>query len=126
MAKLKINLTVSQATGTENPILVGAEDHMELIEENGRWRQGKRLGSSYTVLMLQSCCTPLVVRVEDEKPIIMQSELDIMNLSGNFCRVSFHDFTAEPYKGKSGLALSATAKKAVIVSPIKPTASEAK
>lgn len=117
--KLNFELTVEQAAGTGTPPLVGVSEDMEWTDGlDGKRRPVARIGTRYTVLMLQNECAPLVVKTPETTPAISAEDVAAACLTGQFVRVRFEGFKASPYQGKNGLAISATADKAVIVSPV--------
>lgn len=120
--KLNLNLTVEQATGTSTPSLVGVAEDVEWKDgPDGKRRPGDRIGTRYTVLMLQSECNQLVVKTPEITPAISPEEVAAACLSGQFIRVRFENFHASPYQGKNGLGISATADKCVLVTPASST-----
>lgn len=120
--KLKIDLTVEQATGTATPLLAGVAEDVEWTDgPDGKRRPGPRIGTRYTILMLQNEAAPLVVKTPETTPPISPEEVAAACLSGQFIRVRFDNFKASPYQGKNGLGVSATADKCVIVTPAAPS-----
>ena len=120
--KLKIDLTVEQATGTTNPLLAGVAEDVEWTDgPDGKRRPGARIGTRYTILMLQNEAAPLVVKTPETTPPISREEVAAACLSGQFIRVRFDNFKASPYQGKNGLGVSATADKCVVVPPAAPS-----
>lgn len=118
MPKFNFDLTIEQATGTATPIVVGVTDDVEWTNgPDGKRRPGARIGTRYTVLMLQSECSPLVVKTPEITPAVSTEEVAAACLSGQFIRARFENFKASPYQGRNGMGVSATADKAVIVSP---------
>ncbi len=120
--KLNIDLTIEQATGTITPIVTGVAEDVEWTDgPDGKRRPGARIGTRYTVLMLQSECAQLVVKTPEATPAISAEEVATACLSGQFVRVRFDGFTASPYQGRNGMGISATADKAVVVTPVSAT-----
>lgn len=121
--KLNIKLSVEQATGTTTPPLVSVTEDMEWVDgPDGKRRPGARVGTRYTVLMLQSECAPLVVKTPESTPAISAEDVAAACLSGQFIRVRFENFSASPYQGRNGLGVSATADKCTVVaSPVSST-----
>lgn len=118
MSKLKLDLTAVQATGTDTPIVSEVEDEREWKEgPDGKRRPGERIGTRYTVVMQNNGCAPMSVRTPEAVPAISAEEVAAACLSGHFIRVRFENFRATPYQGKSGLGISATADKCVVVPP---------
>ena len=118
MPKIKIDLTVEQATGTATPPLVGVTEDIEWTDgPDGKRRPGQRIGTRYTLLMLQSEAAQLVVKTPETTPAISAEEVAAACLTGQFVRVRFDNFKASPYQGKNGLGISATADKCVVVTP---------
>lgn len=116
--KLNFELSVEQSTGTATPIVVGVADDVEWTDgPDGKRRPGARIGTRYTVLMQQSECAPLVVKTPETTPAISAEDVAAACLSGQFVRVRFENFKASPYQGRNGMGVSATADKAVIVTP---------
>lgn len=122
MAKITFELNVEQATGTTTPLLAGVtEDHEWVTLPDGKRQPGERIGTRYTVLMLQNEAAPLVVKTPETAPPISPEEVAAACLSGQFVRVRFEGFKATPYQGKNGLGVSATADKCTIVTPAAPS-----
>lgn len=120
--KLKIDLTVEQAAGTATPLLAGVAEDVEWTDgPDGKRRPGPRIGTRYTILMLQNEAAPLVVKTPETTPPISPEEVAAACLSGQFIRVRFDNFKASPYQGKNGLGVSATADKCVVVPPAAPS-----
>lgn len=125
--KLKIVLTVEQATGTTTPLLAGvAEDYEWVTLPDGKRQPGERIGTRYTLLMLHNEAAPLVVKTPETAPPISPEEVAAACLSGQFVRVRFENFKATPYQGKNGLGVSATADKCLVVTPAAPSTPAAK
>ena len=117
MPTLTLDLTDQQTFGTGTPFLVSVGDDMEWVEgPDGKRHPGRRLGTKYGALMLQNECNKVFVSTPEETPAISAEEVAAACLSGQFIRVRFEGFTADVYKGKNGLGISATADKAVVVS----------
>lgn len=117
MPKLTLDLTSIQTFGTDAPFLVSVGDNMEWLEgPDGKRHPGKRLGTKYGLLMLQNECDKVFVTTPEETPAISQEEVAAACLSGQFIRVRFEGYSADVFKGKNGLGISATADKAVVVS----------
>lgn len=115
------NLTVEQATGTTNPLLAGVTEDIEWTDgPDGKRHPGARIGTRYTVLMLQNECAQLVVKTPETAPPIGSEEVAAACLAGQFVRVRFENFSASPYQGRNGLGISATADKCVVVTPAAP------
>ncbi len=122
MPKIILNLTVEQATGTTTPIVTEVDDDMEWVEgPDGKRRPGPRIGTRYTILMQQSGCAQLVVKTPEATPAISAEDVAAACLSGQFIRARFEGFKASPYQGRNGMGISATADKAVIVTPASTT-----
>ena len=116
MAKLSIQLTLEQTTGTAEPFLVAVAEDVEWNEgPDGKRRPGNRIGTRYTVLMLSSECAPLIVRTPEAAPVVSAEEVAAACLAGQFIKVRFQNFAARPYQGKNGLGVSATADSCEIV-----------
>ena len=117
MPKINIALTVDQSTGTTTPIVTEVADDVEWVDgPDGKRRPGARVGTRYTVLMLQNACAPLTVRTPEATPAVSAEEVAAACLAGKFIRVRFEGFKAHPYQGKNGLGISATADRAIVVS----------
>ena len=115
--KFNLKLGVEQATGTPTPIVGEVKDDVEWEDgPDGKRRPGPRVGTRYTVHMQQSGLAPLTVRTPEAVPAVSPEEVAAACLSGQFIRVRFENFVAEPYQGKNGMGISATADKAVVVS----------
>ena len=114
MAKpINILLTFEQVVGTNTAPLVAAQDWMEYSSEGKR---GKRLGTTYEVLLLNNSCEKLRIHVEDSAPIISQDELDKHNSAMSFCQIRVEGFKGRPYSDRNGrLAISASADKIILV-----------
>jgi hypothetical protein len=111
--KIEIQLTEEPVIGSSTAPLVAVQDWTEYTSDGKR---GKRLGSTYEILLLNNSCEKLRVHVEDAAPIIAQEELDKHNKSMNFCMVRFEGFTGRPYADRNGrLAISASAEKIFLV-----------
>ena len=122
--RLTFLLTVLQVLGADWSFLFGVEDDFEWITgPDGKRRPGNRIGTRYIVAMLQNQCAPVVVRTPEATPVVSAEEVAAACLSGQLVRVRFEGFKAEAYQGKNGLAISASADKAVIVTPAPGTAS---
>ncbi|WMJ85160.1 hypothetical protein ACS3UN_03465 [Oscillospiraceae bacterium LTW-04] len=110
---MNIILNAQQACGTDVLPLVGVAESYE-YDSNGN--KGKLIGTTYTILNPQDRCTSLRVKVADTTLVVSQEELDQHNKLLQFVMVRFSNFTAKPYAHKtSGMQLSCTADKAVIV-----------
>lgn len=109
----KIIMSDKETLGADTNPVVAVQDW---IEYNPDGKRGRRLGSTYDVLMLSCFCEKLRVHVEDSASIITQDELDKHNKSMNFCMVRFEGFKGRPYVDKSGrLAITARADKIILV-----------
>lgn len=119
MAKrIIIALTALQAMGADWSLLFSVDDGFKWLEgPDGKRRPGERIETIYNVAMLQNGCTPLAVRTPEPQPVVTPEEVAAACLAGQPLRVRFEGFKAEAYQGKNGLAISATADKAVIVTP---------
>ena len=117
MSKFNLKLTVEQATGTTTPIVAEVSDNVEWVDgPDGKRHPGPRVGTRYTVLMQQGGLAQLTVKTPEAVPAISAEEVAAACLSGQFVRLRFDNFAAEPYQGKNGMGISATADKAVVVS----------
>ncbi|MBC5722571.1 hypothetical protein H8S11_07080 [Flintibacter sp. NSJ-23] len=115
--KFNLKLSAEQATGTPTPIVGDVKDDVAWeTGTDGKRHPGPRVGTCYTVLMQQSGLAPLTVKTPEAVPAVSAEEVAAACLSGQFIRVRFEGFTADPYQGKNGLGISATADKAVVVS----------
>lgn len=113
MASLSITLTLEQIVGANTVPLVAVLDWMEFTADGKR---GKRLGSTYEILLLNNACEKLRVHVEDSTPVITQEELDKHNSSMSLCMARFDGFKGRPYSDKNGrLAISASADKIILI-----------
>ena len=122
MAKFNISLTCEQATGTATPIVTEVTDDVEWVDgPDGKRRPGSRVGTRYSVMMQHSGCAPLVVRTPETTPTVSAEDVAAACLSGNFIRVRFEGFTANPYQGRNGLGISASAEKCIVVTPVANT-----
>ena len=117
-------LTALQVLGADWSLLFGVEDDFEwIVGPDGKRRPGNRIGTRYIVAMLQNQCAPVVVRTAETTPAMSAEEVAAACLSGQLIRVRFEGFKAEAYQGKNGLAISASADKAVVVTPAPGTTS---
>jgi len=110
---MAINLTLNfqQVVGTESAPLVTVRDWTEFTDG----KKGRRIGTSYEILLLNSGCLKLTVKVEDTVPAVTQEELDKRNTSMNFMLVKFDGFHARPYSDRNGqIQLSAKADKIIL------------
>ncbi len=116
MTKLNFSLSLEQSAGTSTPFVVDVADDVAWVEgQDGKRRPGARIGTRYTVLMLQNACAPMVVKTPEVQPAVSAEEVVAACLAGQFIRVRFEGFKANPYQGRNGLGISATAEKAVVV-----------
>lgn len=115
MSGISFSLNAIQATGSDNPVLVCVADEVEwTVGEDGRRHPGARIGTRYTVLMLQNACAPLVVKTPEAVPVVTAEAVAAACLSGKFIRVKFENFAATAYQGRNGLGVTATADKAIL------------
>lgn len=106
------SLTFQQISGgADSAPVVAISDWFDF--QDGK--RGKRLGSRYTVLLLADGCSQLVVKVEDEAPVITQEELDKHNATTNFIFAKFHNFKATVYPSDHQIKLSAKADRIELV-----------
>lgn len=121
--KFDFKLTITQATGTEAPLLVDVAEDVEWTDgPDGKRRPGQRIGTRYTVLMLQNACAPLVVKTPELTSVVSADEVAAACLSGQFVRVRFENFSATPYQSKNGLGVSGTADRCVVAPSPAPSA----
>lgn len=94
---MKITLSLEQILNGRNWLpIVAVRDWYEYTPEGQR---GKRLGSVYTGLILDSGCQTIDVKVEDSEPVITQDDLNQANLLLKFFTGKFKNFEATPYVG---------------------------
>ena len=109
---ISIELSFQQVTGSDSAPLVGVRDWTEFSEG----KRGKRIGSTYEILLLNNSCEKLRIHVEESESIISQEEIDKRAQSLNFCMIRCDGFKGRPYSDKNGrLAISASATKVTLV-----------
>lgn len=122
--RLTFLLTALQVFGVDWSLLFAVEDDFEWVTgPDGKRHPGNRIGTRYIVPMLQNQCAPVVVKTPEITPVVSAEDVAAACLSGQFIRVRFDGFKAEAYQGKNGLAISASADKAVIVTSTPGTTS---
>ena len=117
-SRLKFALTALLAMGADWSYLFAVEDDYEWLKgPDGKQHPGARIGTRYTVAMLQNQCSPLVVKTAEATPAVSAEEVAAACLSGQLIRVRFEGFSAEAYQGRNGLSISASADKCVVIAP---------
>lgn len=116
--RITITLTAQQAMGADSSLLFAVEDGFNWVTgPDGKRHPDERTETVYTVAMLHNACAPLRVRTPEAQPVVTAEAVAAACLAGQPLRVRFEGFKAEAYQGKNGLGISATADKAVIVTP---------
>lgn len=115
--RMTIPVTAQQAMGNDWSVLLNVEDGFQWVDgPDGKRHPGERTETVYTVAMLHNAYAPLKVRTPEAQPVVTAEKVAAACLVGQPLQVRFEGFKAEAYQGKNGLAISATADKAVIVS----------